>query len=542
MRSPALALAWQTMRRHRIGLAIVVGLAFAISILFQVLSGSIEKKHSYLCTFQFVFALIYVAAVFAYGFESALESGESCFPRRQFTLPVRTVQLVLLPMFLGTASVALIWTVWVQFVLRPAGVDIAIGPAALQAAAITAVLQALLWWPFGIPWARVIITVHLLPLLILTPILAGLLDVDGRTVTVFFFAVLVCSVVLALAGVARTRRGDVPRWRWLEQPIDKPRVVRKARPARPIRAFRSLRCALNWFEHRRHLLAFPLVVACAAILLLHGIFLFEEVHENQLRLGFNFLILPPLFAPFVALSLGRTGSSSKTANVLSAFTATRPVSTAALVGVKFRMALASALMACGVLVLLASIWFFGTGVYRQLPDWWRQVQVENQTLKVAASFLLVASMLLVITWRLLIDGICAALTGRTWIARANWLLHGLALTLGMMIVADVMNRPGDYQAGRDALSYALGAAVAIRIFIAACLIRILVRRQLGQPREIVVFGAIWLAVAALLFGLARFVVPNEIVGEWTLTCIVLLVLPMVRLCAAPLALAWNRHR
>src|SRR6266508_6637724 len=113
MHSPALALAWQTCRRHRIGLAIVVGLVLALSVVFQTLSG--VEKYAYLCTFQFVFALIYVAAVFAYGFESALESGESGFPRRQFTLPVRTAELVLLPMVLGTAVVALVWTVWAYF-------------------------------------------------------------------------------------------------------------------------------------------------------------------------------------------------------------------------------------------------------------------------------------------------------------------------------------------------------------------------------------------------------------------------------------------
>ena len=50
------------------------------------------------------------------------------------------------------------------------------------------------------------------------------------------------------------------------------------------------------------------------------------------------------------------------------------------------------------------------------------------------------------------------------------------------------------------------------------------------------------ATAGTLIGLARFVIPEGIVSSWLLVCGVVLMLPLVRLSASPLALAWNRHR
>src|SRR5437763_163358 len=95
MHSPTQALAWELWGRHRWGLAVVLLMLLIAGVLFNTrLAGPVEPTSAILCSLQFVLALVYVAAIFAYGFESKLEVRESGFPARQFALPVRTMFLV----------------------------------------------------------------------------------------------------------------------------------------------------------------------------------------------------------------------------------------------------------------------------------------------------------------------------------------------------------------------------------------------------------------------------------------------------------------
>src|SRR5438128_1328140 len=132
MRSPTLAIAWQLWGRHRRGLAVVVLFLLGFSLLFQALPAeALEKTTAFLWTMQFCFALIYVAAAFAYGFDCRMEVRESGFPARTFTLPVRTSVLVGWTMLQGMAAVTLLWLAWAHFVLRPFEIEVPLGLTAL---------------------------------------------------------------------------------------------------------------------------------------------------------------------------------------------------------------------------------------------------------------------------------------------------------------------------------------------------------------------------------------------------------------------------
>jgi hypothetical protein len=52
----------------------------------------------------------------------------------------------------------------------------------------------------------------------------------------------------------------------------------------------------------------------------------------------------------------------------------------------------------------------------------------------------------------------------------------------------------------------------------------------------------WLLLASALFGLLACAVPTDVVPLHYLAFVVMLSLPMTRLSASPLVLAWNRHR
>jgi hypothetical protein len=56
-------------------------------------------------------------------------------------------------------------------------------------------------------------------------------------------------------------------------------------------------------------------------------------------------------------------------------------------------------------------------------------------------------------------------------------------------------------------------------------------------------GAIcWDVVVFALYGLLTWLVPTLIFRSYVLALIAILGVPLARLSAAPLALAWNRHR
>jgi hypothetical protein len=67
-------------------------------------------------------------------------------------------------------------------------------------------------------------------------------------------------------------------------------------------------------------------------------------------------------------------------------------------------------------------------------------------------------------------------------------------------------------------------------------------RRALQPRTAVRWATAWVCVASALFGLLAYAVPAERVPVYNLALAVLFAMPMARLTAAPLALAWNRHR
>src|SRR4051794_8198657 len=160
MHSSITALAWQHWWRHRLGLALVLLCLLGFAALFQFQPfGRPQPAQGYLTSLLFVVALLYVVAVFAFGFETKLETRESCYPARTFTLPVRTVVLVGWPMLQGMAAVTVLWTVWVELVLLPTGIEPAWWVRILVPAAGVAVLQALIWLPFGVDWLRVVLAV-----------------------------------------------------------------------------------------------------------------------------------------------------------------------------------------------------------------------------------------------------------------------------------------------------------------------------------------------------------------------------------------------
>ena len=66
--------------------------------------------------------------------------------------------------------------------------------------------------------------------------------------------------------------------------------------------------------------------------------------------------------------------------------------------------------------------------------------------------------------------------------------------------------------------------------------------RLLSDRTLVTGAACWCAAVLALYGLLVWFVDSPFVAHYVLMLIAILGIPLTRLSAAPLALAWNRHR
>jgi hypothetical protein len=555
MRSPALAIAWQLWRPHRWGLAVVLAYLLGCSVLFPLLpTGASEEKetHGLICSALFVFALLYVTGVFAYGIDSRLEARESGFPARMFTLPLRTSALVGWPMLQGVAAVVLLGVVWAHFVLRPCGIRVPLGLTAAGAAAFVAVLQALLWSPFALPWLRVLVASLLLPPLVLAPVLGPDYGASEAALLSLFTVLVPVAYAVAFAGVSRARCGENPVWRVLPG-----RLTGAGRRAeRPRRPFPSPARAQLWMEWSRHVPSFLVPLGgCLALSLAWFLFAAGQGGGDRLKELVIFPLVLLVLAPLFGSGLGRAGEPGNS-YPLAPFTATRPVTNTALVAAKLKAAALAALAAWALTALAASLGLVATGAYEELPGWWERVSQGNDVWKIGAGALLAPAGLFLLTWRVMVNNFFIPLTGRAWIERGIFVALVTGASLAALLfgfwkashpefpesLREWVTYPGFTESFWGVLAWGAAGMVLLKLTAAAAVLRALVRRGLLEARTLMRLLGPWLLLAGGLFALAWAAVPAGAVPVSLLACGVVLALPLARVAAAPLALAWNRHR
>jgi hypothetical protein len=383
--------------------------------------------------------------------------------------------------------------------------------------------------------------VLLLPLLALAPLLGEVLGIDESLLLGLYAALLLLGAATAFLGVSRARHGTAPDWRGL---VWSPRAA-VHRPPRHQVTFTSPARAQLWFECRRHLLPFPLAVSALTGLYMTLLMLLEDAPNEPshlVHLGLNFCLYPLILAPFFGCFLGRTGTSAGNPYWLSSFTATRPVRGTALVAAKLRAAGLATLTAWAILLLAAAVWFVYSGSHEHLSHAWNHLRQAYPSGRLAAITLLVLGGPVFITWRLLVNNLWFGLTGRAWIVRGSMLACGVALPAFCMAWASVADNPDLAQRlWADLPGYAAAAAL-VKLLAATCVGRALLRRGLIEPRALAKVLVVWLLAVAGLFGLLYAAVAPDDAPVSLLASGAVLSVPMVRLLAAPLALAWNRHR
>src|SRR6266550_3666576 len=517
MRAPALTLGWEFRRRHLWALIAMAGYLLALAAIKLLFLGPMEPikldppdGRAAVVITPLTATYFYLLAAFSFGLAGDLGARPSIYPARMFALPVRTATLVGWPMLYGTAAVAILW---------------------LLAALFLAWTQALMWMPYGWPGLRAIVAVPWLATLDAVALLAIHYQVREPMMVAFLAPQLPLAYVTACAAVGRARRGEVPDWRGM---FARPggNAVLTRRPDH----FPSPARAQAWFEWRRHGRSLPALVGLLLPFELALLWLAKDAPAFVFEILFLALITPPFMAAFTAWTVSQPNPQVRDSYGVPPFIATRPLTSAALIAAKLKMAMWSTLAAWLLVLVAMPLALEGSGTWAVVTERARRMNDAIGTPRAATVVLLVLAGFIVATWKQLVQSLHIGLTGRAWIVKGSVLLTLTFLILLGPIVEWIIDTPSVQRALWNALPQILAILVGIKMSAAAWIATRLDRSGLLGDRALVLGAACWvLAVLAWFFS-------TPFVERYVLALIAILAVPLARISAAPLALAWNRHR
>ncbi|HEX3532487.1 MAG TPA: hypothetical protein VH988_35975 [Thermoanaerobaculia bacterium] len=545
MRSPAAAIAWEFRQRHRWGLIAVAGYLLVLGTIKLLILGpgqgvnfADDESFALVVVVPLTATFMYFLAVFSFGLAGDLAARQSMYPARLFTLPVTTAALAGWPMLYGTAAMAILWPATRLLAVWPSGVDIPMIWPALLAAALLAWTQALTWMSYPLPGLRVIVTVLWLAVIDAVVLLALHFKASEPVMLAILAPHLPLAYLAARFAVARARRGDVPDWRGLFTRLGRIAPIAPIAPIAdglPRRGdhFPSPARAQAWFEQRRHGRSLPAMVGIVLPFELALLFLFSDTPAIVFETFLGVLLTPPFMAAFAAATVS---------SGMTPFIATRPMTGAALLAAKLKMTIWSTLAAWLLALAAIPLALTLSGTWPVVIDRARQGIEAVGTPRVIVIVFLGLAGLLASTWKQLVQSLYIGLTGREWIIKSSVFL-ALSFLAVIVPLAHWISRNGSVQATLwDALPWIAAVLVCCKMSAAVWIATRLYDSRLLSDRTLVLGAACWSVAVLALYGLLVWFFSTPLIPRYFLVLIAILEIPLARLSAAPLALAWNRHR
>jgi hypothetical protein len=545
MRSSAAAIAWEFRQRHRWGLIAVTGYLLGLATIKFLILGpgqGIDFEDAPGFALAVVVPLtatfMYFLAVFSFGLAGDLAARQSMYPVRMFALPVTTAALAGWPMLYGTAAMAILWFATRLLAVWPSGVHVPIIWPALLAASLLAWTQALTWMSYPLRGLRVITTVLWLTVIDAVVMVA----LEYKAPEPVMLAILAPHVPLAYLAarfaVARARRGDVPDWRRLFTPLGQIADVLTRRRQH----FPSPARAQVWFEWRRHGRSLPAMVGILLPFELALLFVFSKTPVIVFETLLGVLLTPPFMAAFVAATVGKSNHPGSDSYGVTPFIATRPLTSASLVAAKLKAAIWSTLAAWMLVLVAIPIALRLSSTSPMVIEWKRQLIEAVGTPRAVAIVLLGFSALLAATWKQLVQSLYISMSGREWIIKSSVFLALAFLTVIVPLAHWIVGNRVVMAALWTALPWMAALLVCFKISATAWIAMRLHDNRLLSDRTLLIGTACWDVIVFALYGLLVWLVPTLLVPTYLLALIAVLGVPLVRLSAAPLAFAWNRHR
>ena len=293
-----------------------------------------------------------------------------------------------------------------------------------------------------------------------------------------------------------------------------------------------------WFEWRQYGRSLPWLVGILLPFELAMLFPFSQTPAIVFETLFLVLLTPPFMAAFVAATVSKSGDSYGVTPLI----ATRPLTNASLIAAKLKAAMWSTL-ATWLLVLVAiplALRLSGTAPL-VIERAHRLVEVFGMP-RAVAIVLLGFLALLASTWKQLVQSLYIGMSGREWAVKASVFV---ALTFLAIVLPLAHWISGDrYAMGVlwNAFPSIAAVLVIFKISTAAWIAVRLRDRRLVSDRALVIGAVCWDAAVFALYGLLVWILPTLLFRTYLLALLAILAIPLARLSAAPLALAWNRHR
>jgi hypothetical protein len=460
------------------------------------------------------------------------------YPARMFTLPVTTAALAGWPMLYGTAAMAILWLATRLLAVWPSGVDVPFIWPALLAASLLAWTQALTWMPYGLPGLRVVVAMLWLAAIDAVVLVAIQYKVPEPVMVAMLAPQVPLAYLAARFAVARARRGDVPDWRGLF--ARRARIGTGASGARA--PFLSSARAQAWFEWRRHGLTLPAWVAILLPFELALLWVAGDATALVFSILIGALLTPPLMAAFAAATVRKSNPDAHDSLGVSPFIATRPLTNAELIAAKLKATMWSTIAAWLVVLIAIPIALLWSDTWPVVSERSRRFAEAVGTPRAVVVLLLVLSGLIASTWKQLVQTLWVGLTGREWVVNASIVLALLVLcAIGPILIWIAENRR--VQAALwDSVPLILALLVCFKMAVAVWVVTRLHRSRVLGDRALVTGAAVWLLAVLALYALLGWLVSGPLIPRYFPALVAILAVPLARLSAAPLALAWNRHR
>jgi hypothetical protein len=543
MNSPLAALTWEMWRRGRRSVCLALGcLVFCAFVNLATAAQFYDRVGQILYGLGMVLSFLLTFGIFNYTeFSSSREWNG--FPYRLFALPVRTWQLVTLPMFLGVVWVELVYVAWIKLVWTHADVPMAEW-FGLVLGAYMFFYHTVLWGLAGFRIIRIIalglggvssIAVACLPMF--GKIVPSPWFSEARLVPIVAGSAFI-AFVIAWATVDWQRHGGGVRQSWIRS------LMERIADAMPRRAtdFGSPAMAQFWFEWRRSGLLLP---GCSlfALLAIFGPISWIDRHDPDATLA----ILPRLLAmPIVlafAIGKGFIKPEFWSMNLaMPSVLAVRPISCGEIVVSKMRVAALTVAMAWGLVLGFIALW---------LPFWADTMELNKFLyffrFLYPHSWLVITVFslggLIVLTWRMMVSGLWVGLSGKRLCYFGSPALQITAAVLGLVVIG--IWSPGiDSQIRRypslviGIAGWILAIAVVLKLWLAVISWSRITRRRTWQ------YVLIWSSFTLCFIALG-ILSPSFAADTFRLEHLIvlgaLLVFPITRLGLAPSFLAKNRH-
>lgn len=550
MRSPTTALLWQMWRSKRnaaIALVVITTGAWIVDVATHgwnpVRSGGAPGPLNELAAMA---SFVLLLAVFSYT-EPAGDTGIGRFPQRLFILPVATLRLVAIPMVSGVLAIVLLYAAWMDRFTTDGSTSRVY--VAVLLAAFMVFYQTVLWTLARAGAFRIVILGSVAVALFIVgvhPASAGIDPPVWRTAPFLGGAVALTAIGAFLfswnrvaaqrTGGARTAAGARGLAALVPLPVD-------LLPGRRT-PFATPESAQFWYERRRAGAVLPLILGAN---LLIGLPMVSSPGEAGGSMGFVVatLLSPIIIAIPVGMAFSKPVFWSDDLSV-PPFLAVRPLGAAGFIAVKLKVAAMATVVSWAVMLIFLAVRLSVGNHVEGLSQFGIQLWAfhGHSVPAVIGIAALVVAAGMVLTWRFLVAGMWAGLSGsrRLYV----WSLLSLGLAIVAYLVSPANRLPSwmlDDPARMVPFVWAAAALVIAKYWLAA-------RTWRGiDPKLTRRYLAAWFAGTATLVALAivfwrvvRIYVAMD--SDRTLALLILLallVVPLARMGLAPVLLERNRH-